>query len=122
MDEKAPKIIKDLNSKLLDSFLKTISSRFSGGYYAYNRQYIEQLPIRTIDFKNTRDKSLHDKMVDLVNQMLDFHKCLAKAKAENEKAIIQRQIDATDKQIDQLVYELYGLTKKEIAIVEESIK
>ncbi|MBN2466344.1 hypothetical protein JXD38_12060 [candidate division WOR-3 bacterium] len=29
-----------------------------------------------------------------------------------------RQIAATDKAIDQLVYELYGLTDKEIAIVE----
>jgi len=29
-----------------------------------------------------------------------------------------RQIDATDREIDRLVYELYGLTKEEIAIVE----
>ena len=34
------------------------------------------------------------------------------------KPVSQRQIDATDKQIDQLVYELYGLTKEEIGIVE----
>ena len=32
--------------------------------------------------------------------------------------MIQRQIDATDRQIDKLVYELYGLTPEEIAIVE----
>ena len=30
----------------------------------------------------------------------------------------QRQIDATDKQIDELVYELYGLTEEEIKLVE----
>jgi len=32
--------------------------------------------------------------------------------------VIQRQIDGTDREIDRLVYELYGLTKDEIAIVE----
>jgi hypothetical protein len=32
--------------------------------------------------------------------------------------VIQRQIDSTDADIDKLVYELYGLTAKEIAIVE----
>jgi hypothetical protein len=32
--------------------------------------------------------------------------------------MIQRQIQATDAQIDRLVYELYGLTEEEIAIVE----
>jgi hypothetical protein len=30
----------------------------------------------------------------------------------------QRQIEATDKQIDCLVYELYGLTEEEIGMVE----
>ena len=33
--------------------------------------------------------------------------------------MLQRQIDATDKQIDRLVYELYGLTDEEIGIIEE---
>jgi hypothetical protein len=32
--------------------------------------------------------------------------------------MIQRQIDAPDREIDRLVYNLYGLTKDEIAIVE----
>ncbi len=31
---------------------------------------------------------------------------------------IQRQVDATDAEIDRLVYDLYGLTVKEIALVE----
>ena len=38
------------------------------------------------------------------------------------KAAIQRQIDTTDRQIDQLVYELYELTDNEIRIVEEATK
>jgi hypothetical protein len=33
---------------------------------------------------------------------------------------LQRQIDATDRQIDQLAYELYGLTDEEIRIVVEA--
>ena len=32
--------------------------------------------------------------------------------------MLQRQIDATDREIDALVYELYGLTEEEISIVE----
>jgi hypothetical protein len=35
-----------------------------------------------------------------------------------DKKLYQRQIDATDKEIDALVYELYGLTEEEIGIVE----
>ncbi len=40
-------------------------------------------------------------------------------KTAHEKTRLQRLIDATDRQMDQLVYELYGLTDKEIAVVEE---
>ena len=50
--------------------------------------------------------------------MLALHKQLAAAKSAAQKAIIQRQIDATDAEIDRLVYDLYGLTAEEIALVE----
>jgi len=40
------------------------------------------------------------------------------AKTPNEKTHLQRQIDSTDREIDRLVYELYGLTEEEIRIVE----
>jgi len=43
---------------------------------------------------------------------------LATAKAPQKKTVLQRQIDATDRQIDQLVYELYGLNDAETQIVE----
>ena len=64
------------------------------------------------------DKARHDKMVKLVEQMLTLHKELPAARTPDEKIRIQRQIDTTDHQIDQLVYELYGLTDKEIQIVD----
>jgi len=35
---------------------------------------------------------------------------------------IQTQINQTDREIDQMVYELYGLTEEEIKIVEEAAK
>jgi predicted nucleic acid-binding Zn-ribbon protein len=57
-------------------------------------------------------------MVQLVEQMLTLHKQLPEAKTAHEQTLLQRQIDATDRQIDKLVYELYGLTEEEIKIVE----
>ena len=51
--------------------------------------------------------------------MLELHKQLASARTGHEKTAIQRQIDATDRQIDQLVYELYGLAEDEIEIIEK---
>ena len=53
--------------------------------------------------------------------MLKLHKDINNARTPQNKELIQRQIDATDKQIDKLVYELYGLTEDEIKIIEDSI-
>ena len=47
-----------------------------------------------------------------------LHKQLPKAKTPHEQESLRRQIAATDKSIDALVYELYGLTEVEIRIVE----
>ncbi|MCX5856168.1 MAG: Eco57I restriction-modification methylase domain-containing protein, partial [Deltaproteobacteria bacterium] len=97
-----------LNSALSTFYLKKISSTFRGGYFALNRQYIEQLPIRTINFADPLDKARHDRMVALVTQMLDLNKRLQDARLEQEKTQLSRQIAATDGAIDKLVYELYG--------------
>ena len=53
-----------------------------------------------------------------VETMLKLHKDLPKAKTPHEQESLNRTIEATDKQIDALVYELYGLTDEEIRVVE----
>jgi hypothetical protein len=82
-------------------------------------QFIEQLPIRPINFSDPADVARHDRMVQLVEQMLELHKRLAACKSQSDCELYQRQIDATDREIDKLVYELYGLTDEEIKVVEE---
>lgn len=57
-------------------------------------------------------------MVALVERMLDLQKKLHAATIPADKKLYQRQIEATDAETDALVYELYGLTVEEIAIVE----
>ena len=71
-----------------------------------------------IDCTKPHDKDRHNRMVSLVERMLELHKELTAAKTGDDKQRIQRQIDATDAQIDKLVYELYELTSDEIKIVE----
>jgi len=81
---------------------------------------LAQLPIPVIDCSDNTQKASHDKMVSLVQRMLDLHKRLQTARTEHERGVLERQIAATDDEIDHLVYELYDLTTVEIAIIEES--
>jgi hypothetical protein len=84
-------------------------------------EYLGKVPIYTIDFDNSDDKIRHDRMVALVTEMLELHKHLSQAKTDQEKRLITQEIESTDRQIDSLVYGLYGLTADEIAVVEEAV-
>jgi hypothetical protein len=109
-----------LNSRLVTVYLKTTSSTFRGGYIALNKQYIEKVPIRDVDLSRTSDRTRHDRMVTLVERTLKLHERLPVVRAEHERTLLLRHITAIDRQIDQLVYELYGLTDEEVRIVEEA--
>lgn len=41
---------------------------------------------------------------------------------DKEKAKIEEEIKKTDAQIDELVYEIYGMTKEEKEIIEKSLE
>jgi len=107
-----------LNSNFYLYYYQKRLSLIRGGYLRFFSQFVSQIPIRTINFSDPADKARHDKMVALVERMLALHKKRAEVKLDHEKNLIERQIEATDKQIDALVYELYGLTEEEIRIVE----
>ena len=111
-----------LNSKLWTFLFSKQSSEIRGGFFRWKRQYLSPLPIRTIDFSEPADVARHDSLVSLGDRMLALHKQLQETRTPHDEIALKRQIEATDRQIDALVYELYGLTEDEIGIVEGSTK
>ena len=98
----SPKFILGvLNSSLLDWYWKRISTPLRGGFYRYFTQFIEQLPIPAATPEKQRPV---ERLVDRI---------LA-AKQRDARA----DVSALEREIDQLVYALYGLTPEEIQIVE----
>jgi len=107
-----------LNSSITFFLFRLILPKLRGNFYEPSYVYFKDFPIRTIDFNNPTDKTTHDKIVQLVEQMLKFNKQLSAHNDPQTQTILERRIKATDKQIDQLVYRLYNLTAEEIEIVE----
>ena len=118
-------------SKTSSEMLLAIINSQLISWYAY--RFIFGKAIRTMQFDNpvtTRipvprnvDKKQEQKIVSLVEQMLALQKKLHEGKPSgNEKESLERQIKNVDWLIDQEVYALYGLTKEEIKVVEESLR
>jgi hypothetical protein len=73
--------------------------------------------IRKINISKKADVQLHDDLVALVDVMLDLNKKIQIARG-SKKDQIQRQIEETDREIDNLVYRLYAITDNERDIIE----
>jgi adenine-specific DNA-methyltransferase len=113
-------ILAIINSRLMDYCYSIMNPEKGEVFAEVKKQHVERLPIRPINFQKTSDKFLHNRMIVLVSSILEQNKKLLLAKTDQERISFQRQITAMDKQIDQLVYELYGLTEDEIKIVENA--
>jgi hypothetical protein len=92
-------LLSFLNSKALTWFYLQLSPQIRGGYVRYIAQYVEQIPIPTIEEKDQQP------FVALVDQILELKK-------------ESKDTEALENEIDTLVYRLYDLTDEEIAIVE----
>src|SRR5450756_567629 len=95
-----------LNSKLLSYLYPLVSNKIvTGTFPRLTVRDIKKLPVPTI---TPSEIQTHNKIVALVEKMLALHPQLAAAKTPQDTTLLQRQIAATDNQIDQLVYALYG--------------
>lgn len=103
---------------MMNWYYQTLNPEAGEALAEVKKTNLEKLPIRTIDFSKPTDAARHERMVRLVESMLALHKQAAAARMPDEKERIGRQIQVTDRQIDRLVYELYGLTEEEIQIVK----
>jgi hypothetical protein len=108
-----------LNSKLLDFRFKGIAKLKGGGIYEYFWNSVSKLPIRRIDFGKRSDKSKHDEIVKLVTRIIDLTSRLQSARSDAERGPIQNNLASTDRKIDALVYELYGISAAEQKVIEE---
>jgi hypothetical protein len=121
-------ILLTSNDYKIEYFLGLAASRFLSAVYRQlvneegrvfaqvKLSKIKQLPIRKIDFTDPDDTALHSRMVQLVQKMVSLQNSLSLGKTEQEEIVTQRAIDATDYQIDQLVYELYGVDGQEVTV------
>jgi hypothetical protein len=107
-------ILGILNSQLINFyFLKKYV-----GNVNIKGDYLEKIPIRTIDFQNHEAQEAYEQVVSLVDAMLQVNDQIEDAKVPDERVRLARERDATDRQIDQFVYRLYGLSESEIALIE----
>jgi len=111
-------ILALINSRLISFWFLHKFAKFQRKIFPqFKVKELALFPIFKIDFNTPPEKESHDNLVALVDVMLDLNNKTQIAKG-SRKEQIQRQIENTDREIDDLVYRLYGVTGKERDVIE----
>jgi hypothetical protein len=111
-----------LNSKLLSWYVAAHSPVFQGGYHKYSAPYLRSAPIRRTNNGPPGDRQAHDSISVVATTLESLYVQLRSSRVEHERRLIERQLDAAERRLDNLVYGLYGLIDDEIALVESSFE
>ena len=92
-----------MNSSFCDFCYRAINPEKGEALAQIKKKHLGQLPIRTIDFSNPSEKAKHDKIVALVDRMLELNKKKNALPPSSERERIEREIAVTDEKIDEIV-------------------
>lgn len=98
-----------LNSSLLDWYLKQITTPFHNGWFAYNKQFIEKVPIKIPETADEEKKAL--RIAESVRTIMVAKTRLQTVKlSDRERSTLEGEIEAHENRIDEIVFDLYGVS------------
>lgn len=109
-----------LNSTLLNFFYVTFLKSSKRVFSEIQARQIAQLPIPAIDWKDVTQAQKHDKLVRLVDEITRLRVPEKNARPSGKLRNLSSRIQEVDREIDELVYKLYGVTRQERKIIEET--
>lgn len=111
-------LIAIINSHLGKWFWLKNNSDFKSLFPKIKKSEIETIPVCKIDFKNKNKNSLYNEVEKNVDLILSLNNEISNTKLETKINQLKSKIDYCESRINEIVYELYELTKDEIKIVE----
>ena len=109
-------VVGILNSRLMRYVYKTTVRESSQKAFPQVKvRALRALPIRAVDPQSTRDRESHDLLVHRVQQLVDLHSLEGTVETAHERQVLTRRIRGLDREVDQLVERMYGLSESEVA-------
>lgn len=114
-------LLSILNSKLFNwYYLVNFSSKSNEAFPKILIANLENSPIKRINEENTREKNLYQELISLTKRIIELNQKKLEVPSDREKITFEKLIINIDKQIDEVIYKLYDLTRDEINTIENS--
>lgn len=106
-----------LSHPLFENMVKAGASEFRGAYYSHGKQFIENIPIRQIDFENAIEKESYTTIVKIVEALIKTKVKLKSAAYGSNRTVLQRKADKLTDNLIQSINYLYGISQEEFSLV-----
>lgn len=109
-----------LCNPVIEAMIKTgKTSKFQGGYYSHGKQFVDILPFRTIDFADSHERNLHNRISDYVVTLSEIIEQRQQLRIPHKKMVLERRINKLQSDINEMVNSLYGIDEEMLNIIEE---
>ncbi|WP_294297608.1 N-6 DNA methylase [uncultured Chryseobacterium sp.] len=106
-----------LSHPLFENMVKSGASEFRGAYYSHGKQFIENIPIRVIDWKEKVDVDLYNLIIKTVDELLTTKKEYLNGSYGPIRTILKRKIDTLQKYLINAVNALYQISDDDYNVV-----
>lgn len=106
-----------LSHPVLEAMVKSRASEFRGDYYSHGKQFIENLPLRAIDFNIPAEKKTHSEICSKVKSIIKAKVSLKGITIYSQRNIIERKLYRLYNDLFIQLNELYGLSQAELDCV-----
>lgn len=106
-----------LSHPAIEAMVKSRASEFRGAYYSHGKQFIENLPIKVIDFEDKEEKGKHDEIARLVKNLINTKISIKSVYNAGKRAVLQRKYKQLREMLINQVNELYRIDNDGIKVV-----
>jgi hypothetical protein len=120
--ESLPYLAAILNSAWANYYYRATTVPKANGFLIFKTMFLRDFPVRRIDFQDTVERGIHDRLTTLAERISDLQSRL-EAKGSNndyQREELLRNSASAQREIDGLIYDLYGVSARERDLVMKS--
>lgn len=102
---------------VIEARVRSGASEFRGAYYSHGKQFIERIPVKTIDFNVPEERNRHDNIVELVRQIITAKAAITVAGSPDLREVEVRRLNFLVTSLTRAVNVLYNITEADVATV-----
>lgn len=104
---------------VIEAMIRARASKFQGGYASHGKQFIKDVPIRNVGFGDADEANKYNKIIELVQKLIEAVDTMASASLPQHREVCLRQCALIKDKVMEIISDLYGITPEDLALIND---